>query len=68
MFATYCPGKTLSLAVPDGADWVAACNAFLDLVIDGLTGAYELLAAHRDNQYWVAERPAPHAAGVARQH
>lgn len=66
LFATYCPGKTLSLAVPDGVDWVAACNAFLDLVIDGLTGAYELLAAHRDNQYRVAERPA-HAAALAHQ-
>ncbi|BCG88354.1 hypothetical protein MesoLj113c_44640 [Mesorhizobium sp. 113-3-9] len=67
MFASYCPGKTFSLTVRDGVDWVAACNAFLDLVIDGLTGTYELVAANRDNQYRVAEPPAAHTSATAHQ-
>ena len=61
LFASYNQGMTFSLAVPNSVDWVAACNAFLDLLIDGLAGDYELVAAHRDNQYRVAERPAERA-------
>ncbi|MGO4637079.1 hypothetical protein AB4Z43_01395 [Mesorhizobium sp. 2RAF45] len=67
LFASYCSGKTISLAVRDGVDWVAACDAFLDLVIDGLTGTYELVAANRDNQYRVAEHPPPHTSATAHQ-
>ncbi|TRD04317.1 glycosyl hydrolase family protein [Mesorhizobium sp. WSM4303] len=62
--ASYGERGTFSLAVPDFIDWVAACNAFLDLVIDGLAGDYELVSASRDNQYRVTERPA--AAAVTR--
>jgi len=65
LYANYCQGTTFSLAVSDSVDWVAACNAFLDLVIDGLTGAYELVCAHRDNQYRIAERPVAYAAALA---
>lgn len=67
LYANYCQGTTFSLAVSDSVDWVAACNAFLDLVIDGLSGSYELVSAHRDNQYRVAECPAPNTAAMARQ-
>lgn len=66
LLASYNKGMTFSLAVPDSVDWVAACNAFLDLVIDGLAGDYELVAAHRDNQYRVAERPAERATALMR--
>ncbi|TIN17532.1 MAG: hypothetical protein E5Y31_29180 [Mesorhizobium sp.] len=66
MSASYGQGGTFLLAVPDYVDWVAACNAFLDLMIDGLAGEYELVAADRDNQYRVAERPAEQATAVAR--
>lgn len=66
LFASYGEGTTFSLEVPDGMDWVAACNAFLDLVIDGLAGDHELVAADRDNQYRLADRSAEHATALAR--
>ncbi|QKC98316.1 family 1 glycosylhydrolase [Mesorhizobium sp. NZP2298] len=67
LFGRYCRSKMFSLAVSDSVDWVAACNAFLDLVVDGLTGSYELVSAHRDNQYRIAERPISLAATMSLQ-
>lgn len=64
--ARYGDGKTFSLLLPDGVNRVAACNAFLDLVVDGLAGDHELVAADRDNQYQVCEAPIGHAAALAR--
>lgn len=66
LFASYGEGTSFSLTVPDCLDWIAACHAFLDLVIDGLVGDYELVTADRDNQYRVAERPAEHSTALAR--
>lgn len=66
LYARYADGATLSLQITVSTDWVAASNAFLDLVVDGLAGRFELTAAGHDNQYRVAECGAGvHAAASA---
>ncbi|TGQ35673.1 family 1 glycosylhydrolase [Mesorhizobium sp. M00.F.Ca.ET.216.01.1.1] len=66
LYAHHAEGLTLSLELSDISDWIAACNAFLDLVVDGLTGHFELVAVDHDNQYRVAERTSrEHDAAMA---
>lgn len=62
--ARYANGDGLKLEIWDGFDKVAACNAFLDLLIDGLTGNCELVGARGDNQYQVQECPPTAVAGA----
>jgi dTDP-4-dehydrorhamnose reductase len=53
--ARYADGGKLSVEIADQCDWVASCNAFLDLVVDKAEGRFALLEVGGANQYHLAE-------------
>lgn len=53
--AWYADGGSFSVEVADKFDWTAACNAFLDLVVDKTEGGFALLEVSGANQYRLAD-------------
>ena len=58
--AWYADGGRFSVEVADKFDWAAACNAFLDLVVDKAEGRFALLEVSGANQYRLADPTAAH--------
>ena len=55
LIATYADGGKISVEIAGRFDWVASCNAFLDLVIDKAKGSFAILDVGGANQYRLAE-------------
>lgn len=53
--ARYAEGGRISVEVGQKFDWMAACNAFLDLVVDGAEGRFAILDVGGANQYHLVD-------------
>ncbi|MGN6534983.1 MAG: hypothetical protein ACTHKQ_04545 [Mesorhizobium sp.] len=60
----YAAGGSLAFKIPRHLDWVAACNALLDHVVDGTRGQWELVSAEAANQYQIRQAGASQPALV----
>lgn len=58
LYASYAAGGRLAFKISRRLDWVAACNAFLDYVVDGTCGQWELISAGSANQYHIRQAAA----------
>ncbi|TPM95030.1 dTDP-4-dehydrorhamnose reductase [Mesorhizobium sp. B2-1-3A] len=67
LHAHYSDGATFGFHTYKEADWMAACNAFLDLVVDGLVGEFRLVEASANNQYRIIELAQNTAVGSRRE-